>query len=108
VIQSQPFAEKIAARITGGLRIAFLAANPPSSSGPPNLADLLEKNISAARAGKARIVLVGYRHPDASVAAQVANICAEELLALPSPDGRAFQTLKIVEPANPPPSHCHC
>jgi capsular exopolysaccharide synthesis family protein len=99
VMESATIIQKVAERITGEDRAAFLAPYPGASADTAFIADTLARNRKLQLQRLTLIITVSYDHPDRFVAAKVANFFADEYLAhntrLRADDAaRAFDDLK--------------
>ena len=99
VMESQTIIQKVAERITGEDRAAFLAPYEKTSADTAFIAETLYKNRKVQLQRLTLIITVSYEHPDRFVAAKVANLFADEYLAhntrLRADDAaRAFDDLK--------------
>ena len=99
VMESATIIQKVAERITGDDRAAFLAPYVGASGDTAFIADTLAKNRKLQLQRLTLIITVSYDHPDRFVAAKVANFFADEYLAhntrLRADDAaRAFDDLK--------------
>src|ERR1035437_7011482 len=81
VMESATIIQKVAERITGEDRAAFLAPYPGASADTAFIADTLARNRKLQLQRLTLIITVSYDHPDRFVAAKVANFFADEYLA---------------------------
>lgn len=81
VIESRTIVQRVAERISGEDRKAFLAPYEKPNAEPANVADILYKNRKVALTRLTLVVSIAYQHPDRLVAAKVANLFADEYLA---------------------------
>jgi len=99
VMESNTIIQKVAERITGEDRAAFLAPYEKTSADTAFVAETLFKNRKVQLQRLTLIITVSYEHPDRFVAAKVANLFADEYLQhntrLRADDAaRAFDDLK--------------
>ena len=99
VMESATIIQKVAERITGEDRAAFLAPYERASADTAFVAETLAKNRKVQLQRLTLIITVAYDHPDRFVAAKVANLFADEYLGhntrLRADDSaRAFDDLK--------------
>ena len=99
VLESRTIVQKVAERITGEDRAAFLAPYERTSADTAFIADTLFKNRKVQLQRLTLIITIAYEHPDRFVAAKVANLFADEYLShntrLRADDAaRAFDDLK--------------
>jgi succinoglycan biosynthesis transport protein ExoP len=99
VLESQTIVQKVAERITGEDRAAFLAPYERTSADTAFIAGTLAGNRKIQLQRLTLIITIAYTHPDRFVAAKVANLFADEYLAhntrLRADDAaRAFDDLK--------------
>ncbi len=99
VMESATIVSKVAERITGEDRAAFLAPYEKTSADTAFVAETLFKNRKVQLQRLTLIITVSYEHPDRFIAAKVANLFADEYLAhntrLRADDAaRAFDDLK--------------
>src|SRR5476651_82292 len=81
VMESGTIVQKVAERITGEDKAAFLAPYERNSADTAFVADTLIKNRKVQLQRLTLIITISYYHPDRFVAAKVANLFAEEYLA---------------------------
>jgi uncharacterized protein involved in exopolysaccharide biosynthesis len=99
VMESGTIIQKVAERITGEDKAAFLAPYDHAVADTAFVAETLAKNRKVQLQRLTLIITVSYEHPDRFVAAKVANLFADEYLAhntrLRADDAaRAFDDLK--------------
>ena len=99
VMESATIIQKVAERLTGDDKAAFLAPYERTSADTAFVAETLFKNRKVQLQRLTLIISVAYEHPDRFVAAKVANLFADEYLAhntrLRADDAaRAFDDLK--------------
>ena len=99
VIESGTIIQKVAERIVGEDKAAFLAPYERTSADTAFVAETLAKNRKVQLQRLTLIITITYEHPDRFVAAKVANLFADEYLAhntrLRADDAaRAFDDLK--------------
>lgn len=100
VLESTSIIQRVAERISGDLKGAFLAPYERTSADTAFIADILSRNRSVQLQRLTLIVSVAYKHPDRFVAAQVANLFVEEYLQHNMQErmddsARAFGDLKL-------------
>src|SRR5471032_170891 len=80
VMESSTIIQKVAERITGEDRAAFLAPYEKTSADTAFVAETLFKNRKVQLQRLTLIITVSYDHPDRFIAAKVANLFADEYL----------------------------
>ena len=100
VLESGAIIQRVAERLTGDDKVAFLAPYERSSADTAFVADLLSKNRKISLQRLTLIVAVAYEHPDRFMAAKVANLFVDEYLIhntrLRIDDAaKAFEDLKL-------------
>ncbi len=77
-IESGMMVEKVAQRLSGEEKNGFLAPYRKGDGNDPTVQDILGSNRSAAMQRLSLFLEIKYQHPDAQIAAKVANYYAEE------------------------------
>lgn len=96
VLESLPILERVAQRLTGEDLRRFLAPYEVPGAPPPSLLNLLFQNRTVSARRMTLVLSVSYSHPDPEIAALVANLFADELLAYKS-TVRNEESLRSVE-----------
>jgi uncharacterized protein involved in exopolysaccharide biosynthesis len=95
--------DNVTARLTGADLRQFMAPYKTSGASTRPLSDILSENLKVAQQRGNFLINVQYRHPDPLVAAKVANLFAEESIALNAQASRVESaTTTILDRAVPP------
>ena len=81
VLESAAIIQRVAERITGDDKSAFLAPYEKTSADTAFVAEILAKNRKIALQRLTLIVTIAYEHPDRHIAAKVANFFTAEYIA---------------------------
>jgi uncharacterized protein involved in exopolysaccharide biosynthesis len=77
--KSTPFLPAVVAKLSGPLRTALMQPYASDPAHTPPVALIVSDGLKIEQMRGTLLLQVSFRHPDPAVAAQIANLCAEEL-----------------------------